>query len=96
MNENNGGATILEQIAHLEAEAHTIRDLRNKTCEGLLAKPNDPTLALQMVSLQDLLKSRSVGDLRSFLGENPRGDGDVLAARLLGHAHRFGDRPGAH
>jgi hypothetical protein len=58
MNENNGGATILEQIAHLETEAQTIRDLRQKVRAGLLAKPNDPTLALQMVTLQDLLKSR--------------------------------------
>jgi hypothetical protein len=57
----NDGATILEQIAHLEAEAHTIRDLRDKACAGLLAKPNDPTLALQMVTLQDLLESRLAG-----------------------------------
>jgi hypothetical protein len=55
---NDGRATILEQIAHLEAEAHTIRDLHKKARAGLLAKPNDPTLALQLVTLRDLLKSR--------------------------------------
>jgi hypothetical protein len=58
---NDGGSTILEQIAHLEAEAHTIRDLHKKARAGLLAKPNDPTLALQLVTLQDLLKSRLAG-----------------------------------
>ena len=58
---NDGGATILKQIAHLEAEAHTIRDLRNRARAALLAKPNDPTLALQMVTLQDMLESRLAG-----------------------------------
>jgi hypothetical protein len=55
---NAGRSTILEQIAHLEAEAQMIRDLHKKARAGLLAKPNDPTLALQMVTLRDLLKSR--------------------------------------
>ena len=49
--------TIPQQIAHLEAEADTIRDLLRKVRPDLLKKPSDETLQMQMVTLQDLLKS---------------------------------------
>ena len=49
--------TIPQQIAHLQSEADTIRDLLRKVRPDLLKKPNDDTLQMQMVTLQDLLKS---------------------------------------
>jgi hypothetical protein len=47
--------TIPERLAHLEARANTIRGLLKKARLGLLANPNES--AMQMATLQDLLKS---------------------------------------
>jgi len=47
--------TIPQRLAHLEARANTIRGLLGKARSGLLANRNES--ALQIASLQDLLKS---------------------------------------
>jgi hypothetical protein len=54
--EDDEGA-LRKQIAQLEDEANTIRDLLTKARLDLLAKPNVES-AMKVTTLQDLLKSK--------------------------------------
>ena len=53
---NDNEATVVQQIAHLEGIASTMREDLAEARAGLLAKPGDERLTKQVAALEGLLR----------------------------------------